>query len=273
MRCNISGLCKIHGISRQAYYKHCQASMKKEINESMILQLVKNVRLRQPMIGVRKLHYLLDSDFEKMGIEIGRDKLFKIMRRNNLLTKRKKRYVRTTDSHHRFRIYKNLISDLHPEGVNQVLVSDITYLRLRNSFNYLSLVIDLYSRKIIGYKLSNNLSVKGNMISLKQALRYIKDPKGMIHHSDRGFQYCSTQYTDYLESKGILISMSGKGNAYDNAVAERVIGILKQEFFLGDTYNDHRTLKKAVDEAIQIYNNERPHMSLNMSTPASKYAA
>ena len=235
--------------------------------------LVRNLRKSHPRMGGRKLYYLLREDLDKTGQRIGRDKFFTILKAQGLLVKPRRKYVRTTNSHHRFRIYDNLINRLEITGRNQVFVSDITYLSTYNRFYYLSLITDVYSRKIVGYDVSDSLSLSGSIRSLKMALSPLKNTKGLIHHSDRGIQYCSNQYTQLLKRKGIQISMAGKGNAYENAIAERVNGILKLEYLLDKKYPDYKALKKAVDSAVQLYNEHRPHMSLGYETPAQRYAA
>jgi transposase InsO family protein len=266
-------ICDVHGISRQAYYKYSRRMVISNMEESLVLKLVREIRREQPRIGGRKLYNLLKEDLRKIGRGIGRDKLFDILRSNGLLIKPIRKYVKTTNSHHRFRVYKNLIEYMEIDRSNQVFVSDITYLSTYERFYYLSLVTDVYSRKIVGYDLSDSLSLSGSLSALKMALRGIKDTKGLIHHSDRGIQYCSNQYTQLLKRKGIGISMAGKGNAYENAIAERVNGILKIEYLLDRKYPNYKELKKAVDSAIKIYNEKRPHMSLGYDTPAQRYAA
>jgi transposase InsO family protein len=225
------------------------------------------------MLGGKKLYYLLKEDLRKIGRGVGRDKLFEILRCNGLLVKHKRKYVKTTNSHHRFRVYKNMVKGLEITHPNQVFASDITYLSTYDRFYYLSLVTDIYSRKIVGYNLSDSLSLSGSLKALKSAIRGIKDTKGLIHHSDRGIQYCSNQYTRILHRKGIMISMAEKGNAYENAIAERVNGILKLEYLLDKKYPSYWQLKKAVDGAIHAYNNLRPHINLGYQTPAQRYAA
>ena len=214
---------------------------------------------------------MLKPDLEKMEIKLGRDGFIDIMREEGLLIKHKRGYPRTTNSKHRFKIYKNLIAEKTVIRADEVWVSDITYIRTRESFLYLSLITDLYSRKIIGYKLSESLSIEGSIEALKQAMKGKEDLTGTIHHSDRGIQYCSKIYTKKLIKRGIQISMSEKGNPYENAVAERVNGILKQEYYLAETFSSKEEAIKSVKEAIQIYNTERIHMSIGYNTPEEKY--
>lgn len=233
--------------------------------------MIVNIRMRQPKIGGKKLYRLLKNDLESLDFKIGRDKFFEIMRDNSLLVLRKRRYVKTTNSHHRFMVYKNLIKELEINRINQVFVGDITYLRTEGGFVYLSLLTDLYSRKIVGYSVSESLSTAISIASLKMSLKGVEEPERLIHHSDRGFQYCSKEYTKILKKKEMKISMGEKGNPYDNAVAERVNGILKEEFLLDQTFRTKRDAERAVKEAVKIYNEERPHMSIDYMTPSEKY--
>lgn len=266
-------ICELLGISRQGYYKSKQKKEIKKLNEEMVIQSVKNIRRKMPMLGGKKLYKLLLPDQKKMNIKLGRDKFFKILKKNGLLVNRKKKYTKTTNSIHRFRIHENLIKELVPGHRNEVWVSDITYISAENSFCYLALISDLYSRKIVGYDISDSLNMEGCMRALRMALKDNKDIKGLIHHSDRGIQYCCYKYTDTLTENNIKISMSEKGNPYENAVAERINGILKEEFLLGEGFKTKALAYKSVDEAIKIYNEYRPHMSIDYMTPNQKYAA
>lgn len=270
---SVESICEVHGISRQAYYKYSRFLGISRMEESLVLKLVRDIRKEHPRMGVRKLYNILEEDLSKIGRGIGRDKLFDILRSKRLLIKPLRKYVKTTNSHHRFRVYKNLIEDMEINRSNQVFVSDITYLSTYDRFYYLSLVTDVSSRKIVGYNLSDSLSLSGSLNALKMALRGVKDTEGLIHHSDRGIQYCSNQYTQVLKRKRVQISMAGKGNAYENAIAERVNGILKIEYLLDKKYPNYKELKRAVNSGIKLYNEKRPHMSLGYETPAQRYAA
>ena len=237
----------------------------------MIIQLVQSIRRRQPRVGGCKLYRMIKPDLQNMGIKLGRDRFYDILRVAGLLLKRKKRYYKTTNSNHRFRIYGNLIEALRASRADEVWVTDITYLRVEETFIYLALITDLYSRKIIGYDISESLNIEGSIRALMQAMRGKYNLEGTIHHSDRGIQYCSNGYTELLTSKKIQISMSAKGNPYENAVAERVNGILKEEFLLSETFKTKEDAIKATRQAIEIYNKERIHMSIEYKTPAEKY--
>ena len=189
-----------------------------------------------------------------------------------MLVPRKKRFVRTTQSNHRFRVHKNLIKGLEIKHPDQCWVSDITYLRLQKGYCYLALITDAFSRKIIGYDISQSLELGGCMRAVRMACKG-RSMNETIHHSDRGIQYCSSQYTGYLNSKRIQISMGEAGNCYENAMAERVNGILKSEFNLDSVFVSLEQAEKAVTQAIKTYNTRRPHMSINMRMPNELYAA
>jgi len=238
----------------------------------MIIQLVQSKRRRQPRVGGCKLYRMLKPDFQNMKIKIGRDKFFDILRSEKLLINRKKGYHRTTNSNHRFAIYGNLIETITVSRTDEIWVSDITYIRVMNTFLYLAIITDLFSRKIIGFDISDSLNIEGSLRALKQAMRGKSNLEGAIHHSDRGIQYCSNLYTWLLTNKGMQISMAAKGNPYENAVAERINGILKEEFLLSETFKDNKDAIKATIEAIKTYNTERIHMSIDYKTPEEKYS-
>lgn len=215
----------------------------------------------------------MNGDFNNLGYHVGRDKLFAILGKYGLLVERMKRFVKTTNSNHWYMKYKNLIKDLMIVRPNQVFIADITYIRIKETFMFLSLITDYFSRKIVGYKLCDDLSAIGPISALKMALRGVRNTKGLIHHSDRGIQYGCNEYTEILKKEQIQISMTEENHVYENAVAERINGILKDEFLLGVKFNSKETAQEAVDEAIRIYNTERPHFSINLLTPAKKYVA
>jgi putative transposase len=263
--------CSLLGYARSTYYKQVRQIKKKQKSHSEILNYVHSVRQVMPKLGVRKLHDMLHkSVYQSNSNMLGRDQLFKLLRKNNLLIVRKRKYAITTDSKHPYRVYKNLILSEIITRPNQVWVSDITYIRTASGFSYLSLVTDLYSRKIVGYYASNSLELTGCVKALKMAL---KNGNPMIHHSDRGSQYCSHEYTSILKKYDIKISMTENGNCYENAVAERMNGILKQEFNLNATFANLNHVQKAVIQAVEIYNKMRPSWALNLKTPDQVYLA
>ncbi len=213
----------------------------------------------------------LKQDFEKQQVKVGRDTLFNILREHKMLTLRKKYSARTTNSLHRFYKYKNIIKDVEVTRPNQVWVSDITYIRTLKGFCYLALITDRYSRKIIGYDLSDSLELNGCVRALNKAIYQAKDIKQLIHHSDRGIQYCSNVYTQILKRKKIDISMTKENHCYENAMAERVNGILKDEFYLDQTFMNVAHAKRATKNAVNLYNEIRLHLSLDFKTPNMVY--
>jgi len=219
-----------------------------------------------PRLGTRKLYYLLKNDFESLPIKIGRDALFDYLRSENLLIRPKKNYTKTTQSKHWLHKYPNLLQDLKPVRAEQVFASDITYIKSRERTHYLSLVTDAFSRKIMGYQVSNNLNTENMLSALKMAIRNRETQLPLIHHSDRGLQYCAAMYQDHLKTNAIKPSMTDGYDCYQNALAERINGILKQEFFIEPCNNIHE-LKRLVKESVQTYNKLRPHLSLKMKTP------
>jgi transposase InsO family protein len=204
---------------------------------------------------------------------LGRDKFFDLMRDEGLLIRRKRKYVKTTNSEHGFKIYSNKIKELEILRPNQVWVCDITYIATAGGFMYLALITDLYSRKIVGYDISDSLEAEGCRRALKRALSKVENPEGIIHHSDRGIQYCCKEYIKLLKKHKMQISMAAKGDCYENAVAERVNGILKQEYDLGSRFITKAIAVKATTEAVNLYNTIRLHRSINFRTPSEIYAA
>jgi putative transposase len=210
---------------------------------------------------------LLRGDLDQVEGNIGRDKFFDILRKHGLLVKRRKKYVSTTDSYHRFHKYKNKFKGRVLTGPNQAYVSDITYLRTYEGFVYLFLQTDAWSRMITGWDLSDSLAIDGAIKALQMTMKQCIKPEGAIHHSDRGIQYCSKEYVEILKRHKIEISMTEENHCYENAIAERVNGILKAEFLLDEKFANKDLALKAVKEAIESYNSRRPHWSLNLFTP------
>ncbi|MCW4017700.1 MAG: IS3 family transposase [Candidatus Bathyarchaeota archaeon] len=264
---SISKVCACFDLKRDAYYKYQQRWERYKYFESKVIQLVREERKELPRVGVRKLYEALQPSFEAAHIKVGRDSLFDILRANNMLVKRKRAYAKTTNSYHHFHKYNNLIKDMEVTKPNQVWVSDITYIRTVKGFCYLALITDMYSRKIIGYDLSDSLELAGCLRALRKALWHTKPAAGLIHHSDRGVQYCSHMYVNELKRKGIKISMTEEKHCYENAIAERVNGILKDEFYLDQCFFSTAHAKRATKSAIKVYNNKRLHLSLRYKTP------
>lgn len=244
-----------------------------ELQEDVVIKLVQEIRRYQPRIGGKKLYKLLKDDLDKLEGSIGRDKFFDILRKRGLLVKRRRKYVTTTDSYHRFHKYKNKLKGKLLTGSNQAYASDITYMRSGEGFVYLFLQTDVYSRMITGWHLSDSLSIEGAIRALKMTIKQCGNTKGSIHHSDRGIQYCSKEYIKLLKKQNMEISMTEENHCYENAMAERVNGILKDEFLLDEKFANKEMAFKAVKEAIKSYNTRRPHWSLNLYTPKQIHLA
>ena len=229
--------------------------------------MVQPIRHIMPRVGGKKLHFMITDRLAENKQKIGRDRFFQWLKQNDLLIRPKKRYIYTTQSHHRFWVYDNLTGNLSLTKPNQLWVSDITYLRTGEGFCYLALITDAYSRKIVGFDVSDSLELNGCVRALKSAFQTASNLSQLIHHSDRGIQYCSGVYTHLLQQKGVKISMAAKGNCYENALAERVNGILKNEFNLDTKFKTKQYAIQAVKQSVYIYNMFRPHWSLNLKTP------
>lgn len=263
-------LCGLLGYTRQAYYKQRRRVEEKAVGAELILQEVVRIRSTLKYAGVRKLHYLTAEFTREHGIEMGRDAMYDLLREHSMLVrKRRRRGPRTTYSAFWMKRYPNLAKDFIPTSSNQLWVSDITYIRVKEGFAYLSLVTDAYSRKIVGYHLNGDLSAKGPAAALRMALRKNPDREGLIHHSDRGLQYYSGEYMKLIGDK-IRVSMTEKSDPLENAIAERVNGILKQEL-LAKSFASRSEAKVQVDQAVSIYNHLRPHLSIDMLTPAEAH--
>ena len=261
-----STLCELLGISRQKYYRACWTEARCNARATEVIKMVQQERQYQPRIGGRKLYFMLKPGLR--DLHIGRDKLFSILRANHMLVKPSRSYHTTTNSHHRFRKHKNLIAGMEIVRPEQVWVSDITYIGHRNNHMYLALITDAYSKKIMGYDLSPSLGTEGAVRALKMANSNRAYPGlPLIHHSDRGIQYCSDIYQKRLRRYGITTSMTESYDPYANAVAERVNGILKQEFALEDYNYPIEIMRNIVADAIGIYNQRRPHFSCGLLTP------
>jgi len=270
---SLDNLCTAFGYTRQAWYNHLKRSELQAFQEHMVLQKIKEIRKDLPKTGCIKLYKALNNGFLKaLGITMGRDAVFDLVRENGMLVKSKKRHVTTTNSFHRYRIHPDLVQRRHARRAEEIWVSDITYITTMAGFAYLSLVTDAYSRKIVGHYLSTNLKASGCLKALNQAVKDRKYPeKTLIHHSDRGTQYCCDEYVSQLRQNTIQISMTQTGSPYDNAIAERVNGILKTEFDLYKTFKSYSQASAAVDHAIYKYNNLRLHASCDYQTPESMH--
>lgn len=259
--------CSLFGMSRQAWYDQKDRQAEQQLSDTLVLKLVAEIRNELPRVGTRKLCHLLNHRLLPHGITIGRDKLYELLGHHGYLLRYRRRKVYTTDSNHPYRKYPNLIRELMLTKASQLWVSDITYIRIHQGFAYLSIITDAYSRKIVGYCLHPTLSSEGAIHSLRMALQQCSTKQNLIHHSDRGIQYCCTDYVQLLESNQIRISMTEKGDPYENALAERVNGILKNEFDLHKTFGSFTEARQGVEQAISKYNHVRPHSSCDYLTP------
>jgi transposase InsO family protein len=263
---SLSRCCRLFGISRQAIYQAKQRAEQRALDLGKIKPLVQAVRMQMPRLGTRKLYYLLKEEFIRQGLKVGRDALFDYLRVEHLLIKPKKNYTKTTNSNHWLRKYPNLLKDREAVRPEEIFVSDITYIKSRERTHYLSLVTDAYSRKIMGYHLSDDMGAEHVVKALKVAVKNRQTAQALIHHSDRGLQYCSSIYQKELSNHQIIPSMTDGYDCYQNALAERINGILKNEFLINKC-NTSKELELLIRESISTYNNSRPHWSLKLKTP------
>lgn len=271
-------LCRLFGKSYQAYYKHHNSVEKQLATEMMVLRFIKEMRLKDPGIGGEKLHYLYKQRFgENYEYTVGRDKMESIISKYGLNVRKTRKRPRTTDSGHGLPTYPNLVKNVIPERRTQIWVSDITYIPVwrypgedERNFCYLSLITDCYTKEIVGWCVAHTLEAKHSIEALYMALERLcgEEPFHLIHHSDRGVQYASAEYVNILKQADIEISMTECGDPKDNAVAERVNGIIKNELLKDFAFYSIEEVRKAVAKAVDFYNNERPHMSLNNMTPS-----
>lgn len=263
----VGPLCRLFGKSRQAFYNRNWDLSEQEQIEIMVVELIRQVRRELPGLGGQKIYKCIYQPLRTNNLKVGRDKMFTIMRKYHLLIDRKKRSPKTTQSHHWFRRYPNLIKEFVPSESEQLWVADITYICIGYDFNYLSLITDAHSKKIMGYCLHPYLNNEGTVKALRMAFSQRTKTTNIIHHSDRGVQYCSFDYVDMLRKNNCSISMTENGEAYENAIAERVNGILKTEFNLSQVFRSRTDALITVQRSINAYNNLRPHMSCNYLTP------
>lgn len=255
------------GYSRQYYYKHLKNIRDSEQRAEKVKQLVENQRKLMPRLGTRKLYHQIRPSLAQSSIKIGRDGLFTLLRELDMLIVPKKKYVQTTMSKHWLRKYPNLIKGIRAERPEQIWVSDITYIKTDQGNCYLNMVTDAFSRKIMGYAIDDNMEASTMKQAFEMAIKGRKFKGRLIHHSDRGLQYCSREYISMADRNGILISMTENGDPYENALAERMNRTIKEEFGLGKTIKSKGQAKLLVKQAVEIYNNQRPHLSLKMKTP------
>ncbi|WP_258102386.1 IS3 family transposase [Marinoscillum pacificum] len=273
----LSLLCGLLGFSRQAFYKSIQSKTSRLSFHAIVADLVVEIRskINNEKLGCRKLHPLINEQLSKQGLSVGRDQLFEIMNTYGLKVRsRKRRKPCTTDNTHGFKRYPNLIKDMVLLKSEQLMVSDITYIRVKEKFMYLSLITDSWSRKIMGYCLHKDLSTEGPMNALLMAVANRSYPnRRLIHHSDQGVQYCSHSYISMLKTNSITISMASKGSPHENALAERINGILKHEYGLNKIIESEERARRMVELAVESYNSKRPHNSLSGLTPEQAHSA
>lgn len=265
-------VCTLMRRSRQSYYKALRRQERRSTDSEKLLSMVQPIRQLMPRVGGKKLRYLIRDELTQNGIKLGRDRFFDWLREKGMLIRPKRTYVHTTQSNHRFWVHENLTRDMILNRPNQLWVCDITYVRTQEGFCYLALITDAYSRKIVGYDVSDTLELDGCRRALSKAMQTASDLSQLVHHSDRGIQYCAGQYTSILKKHGIQISMAAKGNCYENALAERVNGILKNEFNLDHSFKTKGQAIRTTQQSIYIYNQYRPHWSLNLKTPNECHA-
>ena len=263
---SLSRCCRLFGISRQAIYQAEHRYRRREDELAPVKNMVMELRMDMPRLGTRKVYHIIKQELESRRIKMGRDALFSYLRRENMLIRPKKNYTRTTYSKHWMRKHPNLLPETELYRPEQVLVSDITYIKSRERTHYLSLVTDAYSRRIMGHHLSDDMSSENVAKAMKMAIGKRTTALPMIHHSDRGLQYCSEHYQNLLRRHGIIPSMTDGYDCYQNALAERMNGILKQEFLI-HRCNTGKELEKLIEQSIGTYNEKRPHLSLKMQTP------
>jgi putative transposase len=267
----VQRLCQLAGMTRQNFYKVCRVRTVRQVDDALVLALVRQERALQPRLGTRKLLTNIGPSLAKAGVALGRDRLFALLRQHELLVPRRPRGCQTTHSRHRFATYGNVLRELSIERSGQAVVSDLTYLRTREGWLYLALVTDVYSRAILGYDCSDSLESQGAQRALERALAKLPRGQSTVHHSDRGIQYCCTAYIQRLQQAGCRISMTEENHCYENAMAERLNGILKQEYGLGADLPSKALAQQLVAEAVQLYNTRRPHQALGYRTPWEVY--
>lgn len=270
----VSAVCRRLQMSRQNYYARRQARQRRVVDEELVVGLVRQERQQQPRLGGRKLHFLIREELAKAEVQVGRDRFFEVLRKHSLLlAPLPAEYPCTTNSNHYLPVFGNRIKDLELERPNEVWVGDLTYLRTAEGFLYLALLTDKWSRKIVGYHCGDTLEAVGCVQALQMALAELPAGAHPIHHSDQGSQYCSHEYTQGLQARGLTVSMTEQDHCAENALAERMNGILKQEYGLGRKLATKAGARRAVEQGIRLYNTKRPHTALNYRMPAEVHRA
>jgi putative transposase len=264
----VTRLCEVAQMTPQNYYARRRVWRRQEVDVQLMLELARAERRHQPRLGVRKLYHLIGVELKAAGVKMGRDRLFEELRKAGLLVERKpSEWPRTTHFDPALPIFKNLIRGGRVSGRNQVWVADITYIRTHEAFMYLGLITDKWSRKIVGFHLGETLGTGSVLKALAMALKGLKQKERPIHHSDRGCQYASHAYVKVVQQAGLRMSMTEKNHGAENALAERVNGILKQEYWLDANFESRKAAGKATVDGINLYNYRRPHTALGFRTP------
>jgi len=255
-------------MTRQNYYRRRQQRQRRQVDGELVAELVKRERQLQPRLGARKLHHLLKEELKQAGVRVGRDRMFEELRKRELLLRPiGAGYPHTTQSYHKLPVFGNLVKQVVVNKPNEVWVSDLSYLRSKEGYVYMALITDKYSRKIVGWHAGDTLEASGCVQALEQALKDLPAESKPIHHSDQGSQYCCHEYVNRLRDHGLAISMTESNHCAENALAERMNGILKQEYGLGAELATKAQARKAVDQAVWLYNNKRPHTALGYQVP------
>lgn len=261
-------------MSRQNYYARRKQRQRRQVDGELVACLVRRERCQQPRLGVRKLYHMLQSELQEQGVRMGRDRMFEELRQRKLLLEPLAAvYPRTTQSYHNLPVFGNRIKGKEVKGPNEVWVSDLSYLRTGEGYLYMALITDKFSRKIVGWHVGDNLEAVGCVRALERAFEQLPEQSKPIHHSDRGCQYCCHEYVNRLQERGLLISMTEVDHCAENALAERMNGILKQEYGLGLQFRSKAQARVAMEQGIELYNTRRPHTALGMRVPAQVHRA
>jgi len=270
---SLANLCAWFGLTRQAYYQSKNRVEKDLIEQEILLDKIGDIRKDHKRLGGRKLFFKLEAFMDEHNIKMGRDAFFDLLRDNKLLVKQRKSHHVTTNSNHWMKKYPHLIKDIEPIGPNHVWVSDITYWKTKGGHYYISFITDAYSRKIVGYHVADTMEAIESATALKMAIKTLKiSAKGLIHHSDRGSQYCSSMYVNILKKEGIKISMTENGDPLENAIAERINGIIKGEYLFDYLIKTLLNAKEVLKSVVKLYNEDRPHSSIGNAVPSKVHS-
>jgi len=270
---SLANLCAWFGLTRQAYYQSKNRVEKDLIEQEILLDKIGDIRKDHKRLGGRKLFFKLETFMDEHNIKMGRDAFFDLLRDNKLLVKQRKSHHVTTNSNHWMKKYPHLIKDIEPIGPNHVWVSDITYWKTKGGHYYISFITDAYSRKIVGYHVADTMEAIESATALKMAIKTLKiSAKGLIHHSDRGSQYCSSMYVNILKKEGIKISMTENGDPLENAIAERINGIIKGEYLFDYLIKTLLNAKEVLKSVVKLYNEDRPHSSIGNAVPSKVHS-